>query len=161
MEEENEEVLMNLWRSRKAYLIEYSCSFFLLLLLAIIWLREKELSALVAYLVSGIALISLVSAEYSRVLTGYKIMETKIVIRQGIIQRTKRNVHFVPLGFVPEINMKQSRLQRFLNFGTIFVHGTGENSFEIKDVNNPQRILSLIEELIEKNRMGRPAKGQT
>lgn len=160
MEEENEEVLMFLRRSRKGYLIEYGCVLFLLLLLAIIRLRGVVVAAPVTYIVGGIVLVSLVSAEYSRILTSYKIMETKIIISHGLVQRMKRNVHFVPLGFVPEINMKQNRIQRFLNFGTIFVHGTGENSFEIKDVNNPQRILTLIEELIEKNRMGRPAKGQ-
>ena len=99
-----------------------------------------------------IAALAFISPEISRIMLRYRITSSKISIIKGLLKQTKKNVHFLPLGYVPEINLKQSRIQRLLNYGTIFVHGSGENSFEIKEVDHPQKILELIEELIDKYR---------
>jgi membrane protein YdbS with pleckstrin-like domain len=90
----------------------------------------------------------------------YEITPSKVTIRHGLIEQTHKNVHFVPLGYIPEINMEQDRIQRLLNYGTIFVHGSAQNSFEIKDIDHPKKILKLIEELIEKNRLGRDGEDE-
>ncbi len=154
MSEKDDKILMVLRPSRKAYSIEYACSFFLLLLLGALFLKGVAVVNSISYLVSGLALVALLSAEIARLLSTYTITQQKVIITKGFIKQQTKSVHFIPLGFVPEINLKQGRLQRLLNYGTVFIHGSGENSFEIKDVDDPQRILELIEELIEKNRRG-------
>ena len=75
-------------------------------------------------------------------------MEDKLVTIDGIIKQNRKNIYFHPLGFVPDINIKQNRIQRLLNYGTISIVMGGSN-FEIKDVNNPHSIIKIIEEQIE------------
>ena len=150
--EKNEKIIAILRKSRKAFIIEYACSFLLLGLLAATYLKGIRLPGIFNYLIVGIAIFALLSAELSRALTSYKITENKVIIINGIIKRSKKNVHFLPLGYIPEINTQQGRIQRLLNIGTIFVHGSAQNSFEIKDINDPQKVLELIEMLIEDNR---------
>ncbi len=157
---EDEKVLMTLRRSRKSYLIEYVCGLFLIVLLLILFARGAAVTKNVVYLVLSIAVLALISAEIARFFSSYTITQQKVIITKGLIKKQTKSVHFIPLGFVPEINLKQGRIQRLLDVGTVFIHGSGENSFEIKDVDNPQRILELIEELIEKNRRGGMMSGK-
>lgn len=151
---EEEKTLMVLRRSRKSYSIEYACGLFLIVLLLILFARGALVAKSIVYVVIGIAAIALISAEIARLFTSYTITDKKVIITKGFIKQQTKSIHFIPLGFVPEINLKQGRIQRLLDVGTVFIHSSGENSFEIKDVDEPQRILELIEELIEKNRRG-------
>lgn len=151
--EKGDKVITILRKSRKAFIAEYACTIILLSLLAALYLKGIRLPAMVNYLVLGIAAFALISAELSRALIQYKITESKVIIIKGVIKQAKKNVHFLPLGYVPEINTHQGRIQRLLDIGTIFVHGSAQNSFEIKDINHPQQVLELIETLIEKNRI--------
>lgn len=147
-----EKVITVLRKSRKAFIIEYVCSFILVVLLIATYVKGIRLPPIFNYLILGIAAFALLSAELSRALTWYKITESRVIIIKGIIKQSKKNVHFLPLGYIPEINTHQGRIQRLLNIGTIFVHGSAQNSFEIKDINDPQKVLELIEQLIEDNR---------
>lgn len=151
-EEKGDKVITILRKSRKAFIIEYVCSFLLLGLLGATYIKGIALARPFTYLILGIAAFALLSAEWSRAIVWYKITESKVVIIKGIFKQTKKNVHFLPLGYVPEINTHQGRIQRLLNIGTIFVHGSTQNSFEIKDINEPQQVLALIERLIDENR---------
>jgi len=112
-----------------------------------------EIPSFMPYLIGALGVFAFVSAEMSRFLTRYKILEDKIVIVKGLIKQAKKNVYFHPLGFVPDINIKQGRLQRFLGYGTLFIKHGGDNALEIKDINSPQKIMSTIEDLIESNRV--------
>lgn len=150
--DKEEKVIAILRKSRKAFIIEYACSFILVSLLAATYIKGIRLPGIFNYLIIGIAAFALISAELSRALTWYKITDSKVIIIKGLIKQTKKNVHFLPLGYIPEINTHQGRIQRLLNIGTIFVHGSAQNSFEIKDINEPQKVLALIEQLIEENR---------
>lgn len=152
---EDETPIVVLRRSRKAYSIEYGCGIVLLVFLGIFYFQSIPLNAIVRNVVLALAVISLITPELSRLFIVYEITPSKVIIIKGIFQQTRKNVHFIPLGYIPEINMKQDRIQRLLQYGTIFVHGSAQNSFEIKDVDQPKKILKLIEELIEKNRLGR------
>ena len=150
--EKEDKVITIIRKSRKAFIIEYACSFVLVVLLIATYVKGIRLPALFNFLILGIAAFALISAELSRALTWYKITESKVIIIKGIVQQVKKNVHFLPLGYIPEINTRQGRMQRLLNIGTIFVHGSAQNSFEIKDINEPQQVLALIEQLIDENR---------
>ena len=88
-----------------------------------------------------------------RMITRYKVTDEKIIIIHGVIKQAKKNVYFHPLAFVPDLNIHQSRVQRFLGVGTVYLKaGGGDNTFEIKDVSNPNKVLSLIEKLIDDNK---------
>lgn len=150
---EKEQAIIVLRRSRKTFLIEYLCGLFLFGLIFLFYVVGISLHPIMRNIVLGLALLAIIIPELSRLFLVYIVTPTKITIIKGLIQQTKKNVHFIPLGYIPEINMKQNRIQRLLKYGTIFIHGSTQNSFEIRDINRPQEILELIEELIKKNRI--------
>jgi len=147
-----EPILMTLRKTRKAFLIEYGCGAIVLMLVFLVLKKDISVPNPLIYLGLFAGIAAPVYAELSRLITRYKITPTKLVIITGIIKQNKKNVYFHPLGFVPDLNIKQGRVQRILNYGTVFLKGGVENMFEIKDVNRPQKVLNTIEDLVEDNR---------
>ncbi len=144
----------NLKKSRKALFMEYLCGIGILVFLYMLYNKGIIIPPELRYLVIAFSLSTIGYAELSRFFLRYRVDEDKITITHGIIKQDKKNVHFHPLSFVPDINVRQGILQRLLNYGTIYVKSGGEKAFEIKDVNHPQMIMNIIESLIEKRRRG-------
>ena len=156
-EHEKEEVLMNFKKTRKAYLLEYLCGFFLLVLLVLAYGKGIALPRPLQFLGLSLAFVSIVSAEIGRAFVRYQITPTKITVVKGFIKQTKKNFYFHSLAFVPDISLSQSRIQRVLGYGRVYVHGGGSiEMFEIADVDKPYVILTELEDLIRKTR--RPAQ---
>ncbi|HLC90807.1 MAG TPA: PH domain-containing protein [Candidatus Nanoarchaeia archaeon] len=140
-------------KTRKAFTIEYSCSVFLLLVMVYAFFKGVSVPPLLQKIVLGVSLIVFVSAEFSRYLIRYLITPEKVIITKGIFRQHKRTIHFHPLSFVPDINIRQSAWQRLFNYGTVYVQGaSGEHQLEIKDIDNPQKIMKLIEDYIDLTR---------
>ena len=123
--EEPEKVLMILHPSRKAYLIEYTCGVVLLIVLLFLSIQGIFLRPMVRNVVIGLAFFAIIVPECFRFLICYKITNHKISITKGFLKHSKKNVGYLPLAFVPDISMKQTRIQRILDYGTVFVEGQG------------------------------------
>ena len=149
---QKEKVLKVFKKTRKAFIPEYSCAFVLLALLAILEFKGITLKPVISKLAYSLAFLAIIAAESARVMIRYKILPKKLTIIKGIIKHDKKNIYFHPLGFVPDLNVKQTRIQRMLSYGTIYLKGEGGNTFAIKDVNNPHKVLEMVENLIQKNR---------
>ena len=152
---EKETVLKTLRKTRKAFITEYTCSILLLLLLGVLYVKGVAINSSITYFVLGISLVSVGSAELSRLFIRYQITENKFMIIQGFLKQSKKNVYFQALAFIPDLNVRQSRLQRLLNFGSVYLRSGSEHTFEIHDINNPQQVLDTIERLIEHNKRSR------
>lgn len=154
MNEKEEEVLFSLRKTRKAFIPEYLCGFFLLIVNGVLVLEGIKLKPLFSYSLYGITALTVILPEYIRLFTQYKFFTTKMIIIKGIIQQAKQNVYFAPLAFIPNINTKQNRMQRIFGYGSISILGgvSPENHFEIKDINQPKQIMTVLENLIEENR---------
>ncbi|MBI2125461.1 PH domain-containing protein [Candidatus Woesearchaeota archaeon] len=152
MEEANDKVLMTLRHSRKAFLVEYTCGFFLLALLLIGLIKQIDLPESITYLLSGLGFIGLAGTELRRYFGDrYKIMPTKLSVTKGVLKIRKKNVYYQPLGFIPDLNIRQGALQRLLGFGTVHLQ-VGNSNLELKDIDNPHQILEMLENLIEETR---------
>ncbi len=142
---QGERLLFKLTTTRKAYIIEYVCSLFLVILPFV-----GKISAVTVFQVLvGLGILILVYAEIARVYTRYYITTKKIIIARGLLRQDKKSVYFHPLAFVPDINVEQNLLQRLFNVGTIAVQSSDVNSFEIRDIDNPHQIAQEIERLID------------
>jgi len=149
----DDRVLMSLRSSRLGFLIEYACATFVLLGFLVLAIRGKSPIMPIKILGYGVGLVAIASAEISRAITRYRISEAKLTIVTGIVKQTRKHVYFHPLGFVPDLNVKQGRINRLLGIGTVYLKaGGGENTFEIKDVQRPHKVLKVIEELIDANK---------
>jgi len=147
-----EEVLLVFNKSRKAYLPEYLCGIFLLFVLGFVYSQGIYLNQYVVLFIVGISLFSVGSAEMSRMMNKYIITQSKLLIIKGLIKQHKKNVYFYSLGFVPDINIHQGRIQRLLNYGSISFSGAGADSFVIKDINRPKQMIERLEDMIHQNR---------
>ncbi len=139
-------------KTRKAFLLEYLCGIFLLSLWGIFYFKGIKLRLRIDYLALGLGLLAIISGEFSRLLSKYIIEESKLTIVEGLLKQHKKHVYFYSLGFVTDINVKQSRWQRLWGYGSISLEGAGTTTFEIKDINKPEEVMRQIEELVEENR---------
>lgn len=148
---EDEKIIVTLRHSRKSFLLEYTCSFFLLVL-AVSSLFKGGILSKVASPFLVLSVVGLVSTECRRFYGDrYNIMPTKLSVVKGILKVKKRNIYYQPLGFVPDFNIKQTFWERLLSYGTVFVH-VGNTALELKDVDNPHEVLKMFERLIEETR---------
>ncbi len=151
-QKEEEEVLKLLRKTRKAFFMEYACGFFLLGLLGYSLFKGLVVHQMFIYFVLGLSLTSIGSAELNRLMLRYKITESKLTTIHGFLKQSKKNVYFQALAFVPDLNIKQSRMQRLLGYGTVYIKSGMENTFEIRDIDNPIQVMELIEKLIDYNK---------
>lgn len=149
---EQEEVLRTLRKTRKAFMLEYTCGFFLLGLLGYARFNGLVVDHIFVYFVLGLSLTSIGWAELNRLLLRYKITESKLTTINGFLKQSKKNVYFQALAFIPDLNIKQSRLQRLFGYGTVYIRSGMENTFEIRDIDNPVEVMELIEKLIDYNK---------
>ncbi|MEW5896763.1 MAG: PH domain-containing protein [Nanoarchaeota archaeon] len=151
--ETSDNFLITFRKTRKVFLLEYAAGFLLLSLLVASYLEDVFVRREIQYFVLGLALFAFVYVEGSRLFVRYEIQPKKVVIVHGLFKQAKKNVYFQPLGYLPDLNIKQNRMQRLLNYGTIYVKSSGEVTFEINDIDDPQKVMKLLEDLIEKSRM--------
>lgn len=148
-----EKVLYKVRKSRKAFLTEYICGGLLVLGAVVLYGMGLTSSFYFLTTVGVLGVFAMMSAEVSRMMVRYTILPTKIIITKGIVQQTRQNVYFRPLGFATDINLRQGRLQRLLGYGTIYLRGSdAEHAFELADIDYPEDMMRTIEDLIEQNR---------
>ncbi len=152
---ENDKEIIILRHSRKSFLLEYICSFFLLSLVAYSLFNGVTLPKPFFYPFLGIGVAGLLSTELRRYFGDrYRIMNTKLTMINGVFKVKKRNIYYQPLGFIPDLNIKQTAIQRLFNFGTIYLQ-VGSSTLEFRDVDKPNEVLRMLEELIEKTKHSR------
>ena len=150
--EDDSEHVIHLNKTRRAFIPEYLCGVFLILLYISFYFNDLSLPLLARRVVLIIGLSAFFFAEISRKMVRYEITPEKMIITHGVIRQRKKSVHFNPLGFVPDINVHQGVLQRLLNYGDVFIEGSGQHLLEIKEVSSPHRVLKILEDRIELNR---------
>ena len=152
MEQDSDKILLTLRHSRKAFLVEYLCSLFLFSLWFIAFMKNVDMPKEASYLLSGLSFLGLAGTEIRRYFGDrYKVMPTKLSVVKGVLKIKKKNVYYQPLGFVPDLNLKQTVLQRFLGYGTVYLQ-VGNSNLELRDIDNPHQVLELLENLIEEAR---------
>ena len=151
-ERKKETILLKLKNTRKAFLPEYIAGLFLMVLLFIFQYKGIHLNVNIKYFIGGLVLFSLLSPEIIRLMHRYVITDTKLIIINGIIKQHKKHVYFYPLGYVPDLNVKQNRVQRLMNYGTILIRMSATEWAEVKDIDSPHKIMKILETQIEKNK---------
>ena len=151
-----EEILLQFRKSRKSYWMEYLSGFFLLGLLAIVAVKGINLPMKGYYFVGGLAMISIGSAESTRMLFNYKISAEKMSLQHGLISQTKRYI-FVPS--IADIDVKQTKIERLFNYGTIHLRSMSGEALQVPGIGDPYAITGLVEELVQKYKKGHHDKG--
>jgi membrane protein YdbS with pleckstrin-like domain len=145
-------VPFTLFRTRKAFWVEYLCGVVILILLLVSFFQVVVLTVKAQIFLLIISLAILGYAEINRIMLRYRVTEDKLIVINGWLKQDKKNLYFHALGFIPDINIKQGRIQRILGYGTIFVASGGTITLEVKDVAHPLLVMEMIEDLIENSK---------
>lgn len=140
---------MTLKRSRRSFLFEYGSGLFLVGLLGLYNFRKGHINLHLTYLVSGLALFSIISAEYARLSHKCEVTPSKLVVTDGIFKTKKRHIY---IGAVSDIDVRQGLGQRILNYGMVNIKAVSGEDLKIKDIVNPKKKMIEIEEIMEKYR---------
>lgn len=153
---DTDKVIVTLRHSRKAFLLEYLCSFLLLSLVSFSVFHNVNLPKIFFYPTLGIGMLGVMTTELRRFFGDrYKVMNTKMSIVNGVFKVKKQNIYYQPLGFIPDLNIRQTAMQRLLDFGTVYLQ-VGNTVIEFRDVDKPNEVLKMLEELIEKTKRFQP-----
>jgi len=143
-----EQELMIIRKSRRSFLLEYFCSALLLVLLTADYWKGIQLPVYFTYAIMAFVAFLILSAELARLTHRCIVTSTKLVIIDGLIRQSKKHIY---IEAISDIDVKQSTLQRILNYGTIHIKSmSGEGCLEIKDVADPEEVMTEIEDIIEK-----------
>src|SRR3989338_11069460 len=149
--QQEEKIIVTLRHSRKSFLLEYSCSIFFLALVLFSLFKGWNLSKMALPLLA-LSVFGFASTEIRRFYGDrYNIMQDKLSVVKGILKVRKRNIYYQPLGFVPDLNIRQTFFERLLGYGTVFVH-VGNTALELRDIDNPHEVLKMFERLIDETR---------
>lgn len=75
--------------------------------------------------------------------TEFALTNKRVIKKVGFIER---NIQELKLEKIESVEMTQSILGRFLNFGTIYCKGVGATNFVIYNVDNPLKFKNEISE---------------
>ena len=93
-------------------------------------------------------MLSLLWPEIHRRKISYKITESQLIRREGIIRF--KNKRF-GLDSITDAEIKQNIWERIMNFGSIEVISISSNILPIVDVDNPQKFVEILERRIKEN----------
>ena len=149
MQQDNEEVLLKLKRSRRSFLLEYGSGLFLIGLVSLFNLKRGYLNIPLTSLVGGLSAFSIFSAEYARLSHKCEVTKSKLVITDGVLKQKKRHIY---IGAVSDIDVRQGVMQRLLNYGIINIKAMSGEDLVIRDVVDPKHKMIEVEKIMEKYR---------
>lgn len=145
----DEDILWEIRPTRKAFLIEYLCIVFLLGMLIMNYFSPVINLPQFNYLLLGIAALIVGNTEIYRLSRHCLISDSKVLLIDGLIKQSKKHI-FIPS--ITDVSSSQDYLQMGLNYGKIKIQSTsGEKAIEIKNVSSPEKVVDLLERLIEKS----------
>ena len=139
---------MKIKRTRRAFIIEYTCVLILLLLLLFSSSGDISLPNWLNFLSISMAILILVSIEVVRLNHRAVITNSKVLIIDGLLKQTKKHIWIYA---ITDIEMHQNYVQRLLGYGNIHLRSaSGQQALHLKNINSPEQIMEKLEELIEK-----------
>ena len=143
-----EELILDFYRTRKAFLWEYLCIIFLVLISIFAKTRQLSLPTNFSYLILFIIFAILIYTEI--ILNHYRVQitSTKVILNTGFFHRHNKQTFIFA---ITDLHVRQSSWQHMLNYGHLEISSTsGDRTLELENIDSPQQILQTIEQLIEK-----------
>lgn len=143
-----EKILMDLRKSRKAFIIEYFCVAIFLALVVLGNIQKISLPKGISYLFLIAIAAIIISIETSICSNRYQIKETKVTIIRGILNQNKSHIF---MDAITDVDLRQNYLQRLLKYGDLHIRSSsGMITLELNAIEMPQEAMEKLEELIEK-----------
>ncbi|MBI2668750.1 PH domain-containing protein [Candidatus Woesearchaeota archaeon] len=142
-----ERVLMDLCRSRKAFLVEYGCAGFLLFGLGVLQWEGIAGSAILTRFILAVVVVVILAIEVTRFSHRFIVTNSKVMICDGLIKRSKKHLF---LSSITDVDVNQKVSQRLLGYGNLHIKSSSGQILEAKDISNPGQTMERLEELIHR-----------
>ena len=95
----------------------------------------------VSALIAVAALVSFVRAWFRRWTTEIAVTDRRVVLKRGFVRR-----HTVEMNMqkVESVDVDQTQLGRFFNYGTVTIRGTGSTLESLRMIDRPLKLRSTI-----------------
>lgn len=146
-----EEILLKVWRSRKAYVPFYFLIIVIIGAFLYFYFKGVEISSnnIIIFVIVIILLIKF--TEIHRIRDWWAITETSLVESRGIINKNIREIDFASIS---DIDLNQWIYKRILGYGTINIRRfLNEASISVKNINNPEKFLDILQDAIRKSKV--------
>lgn len=139
---------ITLRRSRKSFLGSYFFALFLILI-NLFLSATFNFSWYLVYLLTFPSIYLVLLSEYSIISEKVLIKDENIEKISGLISKRK---NIISWNLISSVGMHKSLLGRLFDYGDIFISdiGSGKDTLLIKGVNDPEKILAVIENNIGK-----------
>ena len=133
--------------SRKLYLPIYLMIIILIGLIGYIKFLGLPLSSLTIIGTAIFAILGIGLTELHRLKDSYHITPDHVEHRHGYIGRS---ITKILIKSITDIHSKQRAWERIIGYGSIRVQSqSGANHIEVKNINNPSKFISILEEKME------------
>src|SRR5215469_14989816 len=96
---------------------------------------------LAAVLIFGVGVLSFLRAWFQRVTTEIAVTDRRVIYKRGLIRRHTVEMH---MDKVESVDVDQSIWGRLLNFGDVYVHGTGVGLEPLTMIDHPLELRNHI-----------------
>lgn len=112
------------------------------------------LSAIIAYVVSAVALVGVIWLSLAPFvvwrMTHYVFTNERVLIQTGVFSRDRRDI---PLARVNDHSMRQTFMERILGCGTLTIESAGERGQSVlTDIPSVEKVQTTLYELVEADR---------
>lgn len=99
-------------------------------------------------LVLPLALLALLAALINYKTSEYTVTNKRLIVKTGFIAR---KTHEIFISKLESVNVEQGILERALNSGTVTTFGTGGSKQKFRNISDPLKLRSAIQEIQAKN----------
>lgn len=145
--------LIKVRSSRKSYFSMYLMALIVIGILFYLYLNDYEINTL-SLIVSGLFVLFCIKyVEYLVLSDWWAITNSSIIQSKGIFNKNVREVDF---SSISDLDIEQPFIKRIFGYGNVHIRlFLNETCITVKEINNPERFMELLQKKITKKRGNR------
>ncbi len=128
--------------TRKAFIHIYIVALLVPLVTALLYIGGRDTSYWMWVVSAVVLVVGIKIPEFERFTTTYYINPESVIIEKGIFSKRRT---FMLINNIVDVDLRQSFWQRMFNYGDLAIHTFNDETVNIGSINNPEKILPLIE----------------
>ena len=145
-----QKILLKVKKTRKAYFFLYLMAVIVAGTLFYLYLNGYEISQFVL-VISGVFIVGIIFLiEIMHAREWWAITESSLIHSISILNKNVREVSF---SSISDLDLDKPLHKRILGFGNVNIRVfLNETTIRVKNINNPERFINLIQDLVSENR---------
>jgi hypothetical protein len=147
---EKNEILLKVYKSRKAYILYYFFSLIIIFSLIYLYFRGYVIESYVFWICFIFVLGIIYTTEIIHHREWWAVTNNSLIHSVSIVNKNVREVDF---SSISDLDLDKPLYQRILNYGDVNVRlFLNETSIKIRHINSPEKFIKFLRGLILKNR---------